>query len=278
MVVLWRLAFLAASCLVSSAIFAGTSPAGRPSITVQQGDWGDASLRDIQVVLDSVSAVLAPHFPRHISARVVVAYSAAGPRVLARKSPDGAHVVLLNVRDRRWDQFAYQFSHELCHIFSNYDQRPIAHGDGSREHQWFEEAVCETVSLLTLNRLAEIWKTSAPHAGWEGYAPAFREYAARLLAREHRRLADEASVARLYARHQPTLAANPYLRETNEQLATALLAVFDSSPAALAAIGYLNLESPGKQSFAAYLATWYECCPEEHRAVVRRLMSLFAAA
>ena len=72
-------------------------------------------MRDIDSVLNSVAYILAPHFPRHASARVLVGYSETGPRVLSRKPSDGAHVVLLNVQDRRWDQFAYQFSHELPH-------------------------------------------------------------------------------------------------------------------------------------------------------------------
>lgn len=274
---LLRLALLAATGLAASAALAGVPAAGQLSIEVQDGNWGDASVRDIQSVLNSVAGVLAPNFPRHASARVVVAYSKAGPRVLAQKSSDGAHVVLLNVQDRRWDQLAYQFAHELCHIFSNYDQRTIGEDPASREHQWFEETLCETVSLVTLNRLAASWKTSPPHARWDAYAPAFREYAARLLSGEHRRAPAHASLGGWYTSHQAALAANPYLREKNEQLATALLALFESSPDSLKALGYLNLEAPLKQGFSAYLAAWYECCPEAQRPFVRRLISLFAA-
>lgn len=258
--------------------WATTPAASGLSIHVQAGDWGDASVRDIQAVLGSVADVLAPHFPRHASARVVVAYSKAGPRVLARKSSDGAHVVLLNVQDRRWDQFAYQFSHELCHIFSNYDQRPIGDDPASRGHQWFEETLCEAVSLITLKRVAAAWKTSPPHAGWEAYAPAFREYAARLLSGEHRRMQSQESLGAWYVRHQVALEGNPYIRDKNEQLATSLVDLFESTPGSLEAVGYLNVETPSEQGFAAYLAAWLDCCPPEHRPFVGRLIALLSAS
>lgn len=268
---------LAVAC-VAAPLAPAFGASGRISIEVQDGNWGDASVSDIRSVLESVADVLAPRFPRHASARIVVGYSATGPRVLARKSPDEAHIVFLTVRDRRWDQLAYQFSHELCHIFSNYDQRPIEAASGSREHQWFEETLCEVVSLVTLNRLASSWKESPPQAGWEDYAPAFREYAARLLSRDHRRMPVHESLGTWYVRHQVALEGNPYIRRTNEQLAASLLHLFESTPGSLEAIGYLNdVEAPFKQGFAAYLAAWRDCCPPEHRPFVGRLIALFAA-
>jgi hypothetical protein len=273
-----KLVFLAAACVAASLAPASTPAAGRLSLQVQPGDWGNASVQDIGTVLNSVADVLAPYFPRHASARVIVGFSKAGPRVLARKSPDGAYLVVLNVQDRRWDQLAYQFSHELCHIFSNYDQRPIGDDPASRDYQWLEETLCEAVSLLTLKRLASSWKDSPPHTGWEDYARAFHEYAERLLSARHRRLPPEESVAGWYLRHQAALEINPYLREKNELLAASLLDLVENTPGSLEAIGYLNLEAPSKEGLAAYLAAWYDCCPPQHRLFVLRLIALLAAA
>ena len=250
---------------------------GRLSIQVQPGDWGAASVQDIETVLKSIADVLLPDFPRHASARIVVGFSKAGPRVLAGKSPDGAHQVLLNVQGARWDQFAYQFSHELCHIFSNYDHREIGPAPASRSHQWFEETLCEVVSIVALNRLASSWKVSPPHAGWADYAPAFRRYAQRLLNDEHRH-SPEISIAAWYRENESSLERNPYLREKNELAATVLLELFEAVSGSLETIGYLNLEAPSQEGFAAYLVSWYDCCPESHRPFVLRLMSLFANA
>ena len=267
---LFKLALLAACACLSTATVAG------PSIRVQAGDWGAASVQDIEAVLDSVAEVLLPDFPQHASVRIVVRRTAGGPRVLADKTADGAHQVLLDVRDARWDQFAYQFSHELCHIVSNYDHREIADASALRPHQWFEETLCEMVSLVTLDRLASAWQRSAPHSGWESYAPAFRRYADRLRQAGHRRLST--SFAAWYRANGTDLERDPYLRDRNEFAASAMLELFQSTPDSLRAIGYLNLAAPSRERFADYLAAWYDCCPEAHRPLVQRLMALFAAA
>jgi hypothetical protein len=263
--------WLALICL-SSAVEA------RPSIRVQTGGWGAVSTQDIEAVLNSVADVLMPSFPDHASARIVVAYSNAGPRVLRQKTSDGAYQVLLNVSDARWDQFAYQFSHELCHIVSNFEHRDIGATPGLRSHQWFEETVCEVISILTLNRLSASWAQSPPHAGWAAYAPAFRRYAERLLASDHRAISPATSMAAWYRENRRSLESDPYLRQKNESAATVLLKLFESEPANLAAIGYLNVEARPQTSFAEYLASWYDCCPEAQRPFVRQLIAIFAQA
>lgn len=250
----------------------------RPSIQVKAGGWGEASTQGIQAVLNSVAEVLIPHFPSHASARIVVAFSNGGPRVLGEKTFDGAYQVLLNVTDARWDQFAYQFSHELCHIVSNFERRDIGATPGLRGHQWFEETVCEVVSVVALNRLSVSWKESPPHEGWAGYAPAFRRYAERLLASDHRTISPAMSMAAWYRENQRSLESDPYLRQKNEAAATALLRLFESNPANLAAIGYLNVEAYSPASFVDYLASWYDCCPEAQRPFVRQLIAIFAEA
>ena len=248
----------------------------RPTIRVQPGGWGAASTQDIETVLSSVADVLIPQFPNHASARIGVAFSDSGPRVLGQKAADGAYQVLLNVHGARWDQFAYQFSHELCHIFTNFEHREIG-SPGSRSHQWFEETVCEVVSLVALNRLATSWKESPPHKDWSDYAPAFGRYAERLLASGHRTISPATSMAAWYRENRRSLETDPYLREKNEAVATALLKLLEADPENLAAIAYMN-ESRERGSFTAYLASWYDCCPESQRPFVRHLMKIFAEA
>ena len=255
--------------LVSS-LWLASAPASQPSIRVEAGDWGTASAQDIEAVLRSVAAVMLPEFPRQAGVRVVVRASTAGPRVLAMKSSDGEHQVLLNVRDPRWDQFAYQFSHELCHIVSNYDEREI---DAARSHQWFEEAVCEAVSIVTLQRLTVRWQEAPPHAGWASYAPAFAEYAQQLMNSQHRYLLAGTSLAAWYRQHEDEMERDPYLRQKNELIATALLDLFQT--AGLQAVGYLNVDTHDAHGFAGYLEAWYDCCPEAQRPLVRRVIELF---
>lgn len=272
------LAFIVAGFLASSATPALglVPPASELMVQVRQGNWGTARAADIQAVLQSVAAVLGPYFPQRTSNRVVVAFGSEGPRVLFDKSADGAYVVLLNVQDTRWDQFAYQFSHELCHIFSNYEQRKT--GTKNRDHQWFEESLCEMVSLFTLDRLASRWAQSPPNAHWKDYAPAFREYAGRLLDGQYRQWPVNTTIADWYGENQAQLEDDPYLRDKNAHVARQLLALLDSVPDAIETLGYLNLEnSNSDRSFAAYLASWRSSCPEDKRDFVNRIISLFEA-
>ena len=262
--------------MLGAAFAASGSALADASIRVHPGDWGGANTRDIEAVLQSVAGVLLPDFPRHRSASIEVRSSAAGPRVLASRSADGGYQVLLNVQGARWDQFAYQFSHELCHIVSEFDRREVA-APGLRSYQWFEETICEAVSLVTLNRLASSWRRSPPRAAWASYAPAFARYAERLVASEHRRLPAGKSLLAWYRENEHGLESDPYLREKNEAAAMALIELLEGEPGSLAAIAYLN-ESRAPATFAAYLAAWRDCCPEPQRAFVRQLIALFTEA
>jgi len=268
---------LAMTLLAASAVVAAEAmpTPGAIEIRVEAGDWGNARPRDIEAVLTTVAATLQPSFPQHAAERVSIAYSAAGPSVLLEKSIDGAHRVFLNVRDARWDQFTYQFSHELCHIFTNHEHREIAPGVVARDHQWFEETLCEAVSLVALERMAIRWEQSPPYPGWKSYASAFRDYAQQLRDEQHRRLLPNETLGQWFAANREALENNPYLRQKNELLAVKLLSLLDAAPDSLEAIGYLNAEaSAPAESFAAYLESWYSCCPPRHRTFVIQVMAL----
>ena len=70
-----------------------------------------------------------------------------------RPSRQGPFTVFLAARDDYWCQFAYQFSHELCHVLSDYERL------GEGPNGWFHEAICELASVFTLRRMAERWLT-----------------------------------------------------------------------------------------------------------------------
>ena len=254
---------------------ADQGPRARMAIHVERGDWGNARAEDVEKVLTAVAGVLLPYVPQRAPDRIAVEPSESGPRVLFEKSPDGAYRVQLSVKDTRWDQFAYQFSHELCHIFTNFEQREIGRAGPARDHQWFEESLCEAVALFALDRLPATWERSPPYPGWEGYAPAFRAYAQRVLSAEHRHPSPNESIAAWYRTNRDELARNPYLRQENERLAARLLSLLEGMPGSLKAIAYLNLEdSSSQESFRAYLESWYRCCPGESRAFIVQVMSL----
>jgi hypothetical protein len=245
-------------------------------IQVTPGDWGSAHASDIEAVLRSAAEVLSAYFPQRPWNRIQVAFSADGPRVLLDRSSAGSHIVLLNVQDTRWAQFSYQFAHELCHIFANYEQRINGAEMDIRAHQWFEESLCEMVSILTLNGMASRWEESPPFENWRGYAPAFRQYTQNLLAEEHRQLQPDRTIADWLEEHEADLEDNPYLRDGNELVATQLLALTDA-PGAIEALGYLNLDRTlSGTSLADYLNSWRASTPAGKRGFIDRVMALFA--
>jgi len=187
--------------------------------------------------------------------------------------------VALDVSDARWDQFAYQFSHELCHIFTNFEHRAIESTVARRDQHWFEEALCESMSLLALGRIATSWEQSPPHSHWRAYAPAFRLYAARLSNEAHRRLPADLSFAAWYAANRTALERNPYLRKKNELVAAAILPLLEQAPGALEAAGCLNLDTSiwtgWTGNFSDYVARWRDSCPQAHNEFFSELTALF---
>jgi hypothetical protein len=251
-------------------------------IRVLPGDWGTAEVGDITRVLELVAQTLAPAFPRHAGDTIEVAYSTAGPHALFERRPDGAYRIYLAVQDTRWDQLTYQFAHEYCHVVSNVEQR--LHQDAAlRGTQWFEEAMCEAVSLLALERVAVRWEQAPPQPGWGGYAPAFLAYERQLTGQAHRKLpagsAPDKPLEHWYAANRAALQYDPYQRGKNELVASALHAWLASSPQALEAIGYLGVaglrENGGQAQFGAYLERWRQSSPERLRDTVTRVSALF---
>jgi len=257
---------------------AGNSNRGkRVVVEVAPGNWGNVETADIQLVLQSVAS----EFQSHVGylpdggMRLRVVPRGASPRVLYERGAEGEYVVHLTARNDRWYQYAYQFSHELCHILSNFDHKEGSGDSIATGNQWFEESLCETASLFTLKSLAVVWTSQPPARKWIGYAPVFAAYADRLLAETHRHLPAQQSVEQWYAENRSLLRENPYLREKNELVATALLPLFENNANLWQAIAYLNTDkSSSRKAFNDYLADWYAACPPQNQVLVRQTMDL----
>ncbi len=81
--------------------------------------------------------------------KVLVSKGAHGPIVLFKKGENGEHLIKLATEKLHWAQYAYQFSHEICHVLCGYEN----------DHQgnlWFEETLCETASLYCLRRMSSV--------------------------------------------------------------------------------------------------------------------------
>lgn len=229
------------------------------TIDVAPGNWGSADVRDIERVLESVAGELLTYVGASggdLSIRVIPRNGS--PKVLYERGVDGQYVIQLTARDERWFQYVFQFSHELCHVLSNFDRKE-AIGDAKvdESNQWFEESVCETASLFTLRRLAAVWETNPPTRNWAGYSNMFSAYASHLMREPHRHLPAGQSLRDWYAQNKSSLSGNPYLREKNELVAASLLPLFEADPQLWRSIAYLNpAKASASKPFAQYLADW----------------------
>lgn len=247
-------------------------------ITVAPGNWGTANLSDIHQVLESVANELRGQvaYPPETTLNIRVMPRGGAPRVLYQRGQNGEYMVHLTARNERWFQYAYQFSHELCHIFSNFDHKEIKDNEAVTDNQWFEETLCEMASLSTLKHLAHTWADAPPAGKWAAYAPTFAKYADHLLAEEHRHLPAGQTLSQWYRENGMALRESPYQREKNELAASVLLPLFDKGPGNWRAILYLNPDKANAlKGFDDYLTAWHAACPSEQKELVRQTMALF---
>src|SRR5258706_9708850 len=83
-----------------------------PVIRVAPQGWGDAAPEDIEKVLRSAGDVLVSTIPGLKLPPIEVSRAKAGyPIVLYERGPAGEIRVRLDVENRQWAQFAFQFGH-----------------------------------------------------------------------------------------------------------------------------------------------------------------------
>lgn len=239
-----------------------------------ESDWHGAEPQDVQAVLDSTTVAISPYIGGRTLDKVVVRNEEKGPISLYERSPNDEYIVLLDVKGRYWSQMAYQFSHEVCHLLTNYDLAP----NNVSHQQWFEESLCEAFSLFTLKELSAQWASNPPYAHWKEYAPEIQKYVDGMMKQKHRSFAPKLSS--WYAEQKSILEENPYAkdRELNEKMASHLLQVFAKRPEYWAAINYLNLgDETDDKSFAKYIDDWYSHTPEPLRPPVAEIRELLLA-
>jgi hypothetical protein len=240
-----------------------------PQIEVS-GDWGKGSPKNVQAVLQSCSANLMRFCPDRQLGTILVRPRDGVPITLDQKGPHGEDQVLLGARDEYWCQYAYQFSHELAHILSNYDRRKRG------RNLWFEEALCETSSMFTLRRLAVDWKARPPYPNWREFAPSFDQYVDALLAPRERRLPPDRTLAEWFREHEDALVRQDGLTVDSKLVAVYLLPLFEDEPAGWESLAWINLGPHDAEiDFRGYLRGWKERVPERRRSFVGKIERLF---
>ncbi|OEE51944.1 hypothetical protein [Vibrio splendidus] len=240
------------------------------SILLTPHNWGNARTVDLQAVLDSVVCVMNKYFESDANSDVLVIHNAThGPRVLFDRGQNNEYQVLLSSKDRTWDQHAYQFAHEYCHIRTNYS-------NGSRKVKWFEETICELASLFVLRRMSEMWQENPPYENWRDYSQNLYKYAENRIVDESHRLPEGIDFQSWFVARLDDLENNQYMRDINTTIAIMLLPLFEENPQLWRAISYLNTwVCADTDDIYKFFDKWLAALPDDLKPHALNIVELF---
>lgn len=220
-------------------------------IEIENEGWGEANINDIKAVLDSVADELVKAVcPLKID-KIIVKHGGENPRVFYKRSPRGKIIIRLSSSGREWNKYAYQFSHELCHVLLNY--KP----NSSITYEWLEESICELASLFTLRKMANSWKFSPPYPNWLEYAPLLNSYAQDFINVPAHQSPPDVSFLTWFTNYHTQLKSNPYHRELNGVIACHLLPLFEKDIYAWQAIRFLNTwNTESNEDLTQFFESW----------------------
>ena len=167
--------------------------------------------------------------------------------------------IFLTAQDNYWCQYVYQFSHELCHILTNFDLQK------EHRHKWFEESLCELASLFVLHRMAKDWVDNPPPciSGATKFAPHYRKYAENVEAKFV--ISNSLDYSNWLDANIQILESCSTKRELNGVVAVALLPYFWDDPSLWRDCGWLNQwNSSADKTVFDYLNSWSNCLIERN--------------
>jgi hypothetical protein len=101
-----------------------------------------------QAVLNATSRIISKLFKWSPPAgeRPVHVYYYPDEPLTDSTSDTSVYKIRLNIVSARYDQMIFQFSHEMCHVYTD-----------PRRSNWFIESCCELISQVMLDKMSEIW-------------------------------------------------------------------------------------------------------------------------
>ena len=156
------------------------------------GSWGQSLRADAAAVIERMRraclagvALLSERQPAKLR---VDNHAGSNPSIWLQSEEPMTGWIIVIVGTRDWCNLAYQFGHELGHVFGNsweLDARPRS------PCQWIEEALVEAFSLRGLLRLADDWERAPPFPNDAVYASAIRSYRETILSGDRTTAQDE---------------------------------------------------------------------------------------
>lgn len=246
-------------------------------IVLDNKNWGGAKPADVQAVLDSTVETIMPYMDFHPFGNILIRQSKTVPVSQYEKGPHGEYIIQISASGNHWAQYVFQFSHEMCHLISNYDLAP----SNTSHQQWVDESLCDAFSLFTLQQMEAQWKTKPPYPNWKDYAPNFSQYAEDELNKPHRKLPDGMKLGSWIASHQQQLSNDPIAeqRHLNEVVGKQLLSVFAAKPQSWASLNFLNLgDDRNDKSLGKFLNDWKDNVSPDMQDTIGKVQNLLLPA
>ncbi|MGJ8695885.1 MAG: hypothetical protein ACSHYF_06165 [Verrucomicrobiaceae bacterium] len=219
----------------------------------------DVPATEVRAIIDATISV----FPKADLPPLFITNSPKGPLTLFDRSPRGEFIIHLNVRQRYWCQYIYQFAHELTHVRAGFR-------NDATDNKWLEETLCETASLFALRQLSLKWRD---HPHWKSYRHQLHTYAQNIIATREK-ITPETLPAYLQ-QNLPALRKDPTLRAKNGAIANILLPHFQIDPNHWLALTTLNKNpAPPGQTLSAFLLKWHNDSPSKHQPFILHLTTL----
>jgi hypothetical protein len=228
--------------------------------------WGFQT-EDVELLLRYVAEHFLKWFRTSFITNLVVTCrpNYSGGRVAGRRYLNfrNKHRITLCTTD--WCLWSFQFAHELCHIMSNYNKLRAT------ENAWFHESLCDLAAIFTIKQIALSWR--AGHLVNRPWCPtALQDYARKLLTSGAFQLPKDVSFHAWFQTNQDSLRSDRYQRAKNGLIALQLLPILENNPKSWEAIRYLP---DSGETFARYLCTWEERCPEPEKELVAQVAKVF---
>jgi hypothetical protein len=232
-------------------------------------DWEGASAVDIQRLLDDVTGQLTRHLSSPPLGKIIVSFQPAHPEVKYRTAIHAPYLVLLAVKGLLWNQYAYQFAHEFCHIVCKYERlRKLP-------NKWFQETICEVASIFVLRQMAKTWLSHPPYPNWINYVQPLYDYAENRIVDPNHQLPANMTLNQWFLENKVALRNNSYLRPMNTLVAIHLLPLFEKNPEHWESVRYLP-DSSG--NFLFFLSRWQKNVPKTHKSFVQQVAAKFSTA
>ena len=272
-------------CFSGLAVFA--EPAAVPpqpvhapvKIEIEPGVWGKGGPADIGKVVSSAANAIWQHCDSLAIHTINLRHMKEYPLCAYSHDQKDRTVIFLTSQDTYWSQYAYQFSHEFCHLLAGhaepYTEQWKNEGKGTK---WLEESLCEMASLFALRSMASSWKTQPPYPNWASYSDALKKYSDDLLDNPKRSLPPGTAFVDWLATSLPEMQKNSTSRDKNAVVAKQLLPLFEKDPKGWQCVAFLNRTPPAQretESLEQRLNSWHAACPNDLKPFVASLAKEF---